>query len=73
MLKGILAALIGGLGSLGGAVIGGFALGLLEVFLIARLPDDLVGLTNGVVFLLIAVLFIFRPGGIVSVRHAERV
>jgi hypothetical protein len=25
------------------------------------------------VFLLIAVLFIFRPGGIVSVRHAERV
>ena len=30
------------------------------------------GLTNGVVFLLIAVLFIFRPGGIVSVRHAER-
>jgi hypothetical protein len=32
-----------------------------------------VGLTNGVVFLLIAVLFIFRPGGIVSVRHAERV
>jgi branched-chain amino acid transport system permease protein len=73
MLKGILAALIGGLGSLGGAVIGGFALGLLEVFLIARLPDELAGLTNGVVFLLIALLFIFRPGGIVSVRHAERV
>jgi branched-chain amino acid transport system permease protein len=73
MLKGILAALIGGLGSLGGAVIGGFVLGLVEVFLIARLPDELVGLTNGVVFLLIALLFIFRPGGIVSVRHAERV
>lgn len=73
MLKGILAALIGGLGSLSGAVIGGFTLGLVEVLLIARLPDDLVGLTNGVVFLLIAVLFTFRPGGIVSVRHAERV
>ena len=73
MLKGILAALIGGLGSLSGAVLGGFVLGLVEVFLIARLPDELVGLTNGVVFLLIAVLFIFRPGGIISVRHAERV
>lgn len=73
MLKGILAALIGGLGSLSGAVIGGFTLGLVEVFLIARLPDDLVGLTNGIVFVLIALLFIFRPGGIVSVRHAERV
>jgi branched-chain amino acid transport system permease protein len=73
MLKGILAALIGGLGSLSGAVIGGFVLGLVEVLLIARLPDGLVGLTNGIVFLLIALLFIFRPGGIVSVRHAERV
>ena len=73
MLKGILAALIGGLGSLSGAVIGGFTLGLVEVMLIARLPDNLVGLTNGIVFLLIALLFIFRPGGIVSVRHAERV
>lgn len=73
MLKGILAALIGGLGSLSGAVLGGFVLGLVEVFLIARLPDQFVGLTNGVVFLLIALLFIFRPGGIISVRHAERV
>jgi branched-chain amino acid transport system permease protein len=73
MLKGILAALIGGLGSLSGAVVGGFTLGLVEVLLIARLPDGLVGLTNGIVFLLIALLFIFRPGGIVSVRHAERV
>ena len=33
MLKGVLAALIGGIGSLRGAVIGGFALGIVEVFL----------------------------------------
>ncbi len=73
MLKGVLAALIGGLGSLGGAVLGGFALGLVEVFLLARLPDDWVGLTNGIVFLLIALLFIFRPQGLITVGHAERV
>jgi branched-chain amino acid transport system permease protein len=73
MLKGVLAALIGGLGSMGGAVLGGFALGLVEVFLVARLPDAWVGLTNGIVFLLIALLFTFRPQGLISVGHAERV
>lgn len=73
MLKGVIAALIGGLGSLRGAVIGGFALGLAEVLLRAWLPGSVENLAGGVVFVLIAVLFIFRPGGIVSVAHAERV
>lgn len=73
MLKGVLAALIGGLGSLQGAVLGGFALGLAEVLLRSWLPDGIASLTEGVVFLLIALLFIFRPGGLVSVQHAERV
>lgn len=73
MLKGVLAALIGGLGSLRGAVIGGFVLGLAEVLLRSRLPDSIASLTEGVVFLLIAVFFIFRPQGIVSVARAERV
>jgi branched-chain amino acid transport system permease protein len=73
MLKGVLAALIGGLGSLRGAVIGGFALGIAEVLLRSWLPTDLAGLTDGVVFVLIAVLFIFRPQGIITVQHAERV
>ncbi len=73
MLKGVLAALIGGLGSLRGAVLGGFVLGLAEVLLRSRLPDSVASLTEGVVFLLIALLFIFRPQGLVSVSHAERV
>ena len=73
MLKGVLAALVGGLGSLRGAVLGGFALGLAEVLLRSRLPDVVTGLTDGFVFVLIAVLFIFRPGGLITVRRAERV
>jgi len=73
MLKGVLAALIGGLGSMSGAVLGGFVLGLVEVLLLARLPDGWVGLTNGIVFLGIALLFTFRPQGLISVGHAERV
>lgn len=73
MLKGVLAALIGGLGSLRGAVLGGFALGLAEVILRSQLPENIASLTEGVVFAMIAVFFIFRPGGIVTVATAERV
>ena len=73
MLKGVLAALIGGLGSLRGAVIGGLALGLAEVLLRSQLPSSVEGLTNGFVFVLIALLFIFRPQGIITVGKAERV
>ena len=73
MLKGVLAALIGGLGSLRGAVIGGLALGLTEVLLRSQLPSSMAGLTNGFVFVLIALLVIFRPQGIITVGRAERV
>ena len=73
MLKGVIAALIGGLGSLRGAVIGGFVLGLAEVLLRSWLPGSIASLTEGVVFVLIALLFIFRPGGLITVAHAERV
>ena len=73
MLKGVLAALIGGLGSLRGAVIGGLVLGLAEVLLRSWLPDSVASLTEGAVFVLIALLFIFRPGGLITVAHAERV
>lgn len=73
MLKGVIAALIGGLGSLRGAVLGGLALGMAEVLLRSRLPEGIAQLTEGVVFLLIALLFIFRPQGIINVAKAERV
>ncbi len=73
MLKGVLAALIGGLGSLRGAVLGGFTLGLAEVLLRTWLPDGVASLTEGFVFAIIAIFFVFRPGGLVTVATAERV
>lgn len=73
MLKAIVATIIGGLGSLGGAVLGGFALGLAEVAFRAWLPDSITGLTDGFVFAAIAVLLVFRPGGLISLKSAERV
>lgn len=73
MLQGVLAALIGGLGSLRGAVLGGFVLGLAEVLLRSWLPLGIQNLTTGFVFVMIALLFIFRPGGLLSVPQVERV
>lgn len=73
MLKGVLAAIVGGLGSMKGAVLGGFALGMSEVLLRSWLPSGMVALTDAVVFLAIALLFVFRPSGLIAVRTTERV
>ena len=72
-LANAVAAIIGGLGNMQGAVYGGLLLGVSEVLLRSWLPEDLVGITDGVVFALIALFFIFRPQGLVYVRSAERV
>ncbi len=73
LLKAVVAAIVGGLGSLRGAVIGGLALGVLEVFTRAWLPGSLSGLTDAFVFAAIAVLFVVRPQGLLNVATAERV
>ncbi|MDE0066797.1 MAG: branched-chain amino acid ABC transporter permease [Acidimicrobiaceae bacterium] len=73
MLKGVLAALIGGLGRLQGAVLGGLLLGMAEILLVSYLPDSIDGMVNGVIFILVAILFVFRPSGIFSPRPSQRV
>jgi branched-chain amino acid transport system permease protein len=73
LLKAVIAAIIGGLGNLKGAVVGGLALGVAEVFFRSFLPSDLQGLTDAFVFVLIAVLFVVRPQGLFNVASAERV
>jgi branched-subunit amino acid ABC-type transport system permease component len=57
----------------GSAVLGGLALGIVEVFLRGFLPTRISGLTEGIVFVLLALLFVVRPQGLVTVRRAERV
>lgn len=73
LLFGVIAVVAGGLESLSGAVVGGFALGIVQVMLRGFLPPAFSGLTEGMLFVLLALLFIFRPQGLISVGHAERV
>lgn len=74
LIKAVVAAIIGGLGSFTGAVVGGLGLGLAEVLFRGYLPEGVLErLTDAFVFVLIAVLFIIRPQGLFTVRTAERV
>ena len=76
LLKAVIAAVIGGLGSFSGAVVGGLVLGLLETLTRAYLPEVAVGwdkFSTAIVFVLIAIFFVVRPDGIFKVSHAERV
>lgn len=74
LIKAVVAAIIGGLGSFTGAVIGGLSLGLAEVFFRSYLPDGTAQrLTDAFVFVLIAALFVVRPAGLFKVTTAERV
>ena len=69
LLKAFVAAIIGGFGSIPGAIVGGFTLGALEVF-IQSLPSEL-GLSpyrDALVFSLLIAFLLFRPNGILGVR-----
>jgi branched-chain amino acid transport system permease protein len=68
-LKGFAAAMLGGLGSLWGSVIGGFLLGILEAFGVGFVSS---GLKDATAFLLLLLVLYFRPGGIVSAISVKR-
>ena len=66
ILKGIIAAIIGGMGSLGGGVIAGLLLGGVESFLIGEIGASL---TQIVIYSAIFVLLLIRPEGIAGKRY----
>ncbi len=69
MLKSFVAAIIGGFGSIGGALVGGYLLGALEIAIVAFLPSSVSPYRDALVFALLIVLLLFRPGGVMQVRQ----
>jgi branched-chain amino acid transport system permease protein len=70
ILKGIIASIIGGMGSLGGGVVAGIMLGIAESFLIAEIGASLTPIVvNGSIILLL----LFRPQGIAGKLTAIKV
>lgn len=63
-LKAFVAAVIGGVGSLPGAIMGGYLLGISEVFFVGMLPPEYGSYRDAFVFGLLLVLLLIRPSGI---------
>ena len=68
VIEAFIASVIGGLGNLRGAVIGGFFLGTLEVFLQALLPGFLIPYAQAASLLVIVVILYVRPQGLTGGR-----
>lgn len=65
ILKGIIASVIGGIGSIPGAMFGGFFLGIAENLGIWKIQA---GWKDGIAFLILIVFLVIRPGGILGIR-----
>jgi branched-chain amino acid transport system permease protein len=66
MIKGFTAAVIGGLGSVPGAILGAFLLGIVENFGIWYLPS---GYKDAIAFVLLFLFLLFRPNGILGIKY----
>ena len=71
-LKAFVAAVIGGVGSISGAVLGGYVLGLAEVLLVGLLPPEYSGYRNVFVFAILIVILLVMPNGLLGRSTEER-
>ncbi|MEA2537587.1 MAG: branched-chain amino acid transport system permease protein [Chloroflexota bacterium] len=73
LLKAFVATVLGGLGSVPGAILGGFALGAAEIVLQAFLPPELLPFRDAIVFALVIAVLTVRPRGLLPAKLGERV
>lgn len=71
-LKCFIAAVIGGIGSISGAVLGGFLLGGIELLTIAFMPT-LTGYRDAFAFVLLIVVLLVKPSGLLGGTQVEKV
>lgn len=71
-LKAFIAAVFGGIGSIQGAVIGGVALGFVEIMTVAFMPE-LSGYRDAFAFVLLVLVLLFKPTGLLGERMEEKI
>ncbi len=71
-LKAFVAAVIGGIGVIPGAVLGGYLLGFAEIFFVGFLPPAYSGYRDAFVFALLLLILLIRPNGILGASTEER-
>jgi branched-chain amino acid transport system permease protein len=65
--KAFVAAVLGGIGNITGAMLGGLLLGVAEILLVAFMPD-LAGYRDAIAFGLLILILIFRPTGLMGTK-----
>ena len=73
VLKAFVATVIGGFGSIPGAVLGAYLLGFGEIFLVSLLPDDLTKYRDAFVFGGLILILLLRPQGILGSTDPEKI
>ncbi|WP_041083167.1 branched-chain amino acid ABC transporter permease [Thermotoga profunda] len=71
-LKAFIAAVVGGIGSIQGAMIGGFILGISEIMIVAFVPS-LAGYRDAFAYAILLFVLLVKPTGILGVEVSEKV
>ncbi len=71
-LKAFIAAVLGGIGSVQGAMIGGLLLGFMEILLVAFFPA-LSGYRDAFAFVLLIVILFYRPTGLMGEKLEDKI
>jgi len=69
-LKGFAAAILGGLGSIPGAIVGGLVFGVVESISAGYISSSY---TRGIAFVIVLVVLMLKPAGIVGETLVEKV
>ncbi|MGQ9472719.1 MAG: branched-chain amino acid ABC transporter permease [Candidatus Caldatribacteriaceae bacterium] len=72
-VKAFVAVVVGGVGSIPGAMVGGFVLGLAEILSIAFLPTRFGEYRDGIVFGILILVLLLHPAGLMGVKEEVRV
>lgn len=68
-MRGLAVIVLGGLGSIPGAVVGGLVIGLVEAFV----PSEFSGYKDAVAFGILFIMLLVRPQGLLGRRFIQKV
>ena len=71
-LKSFVAAVIGGVGSIPGAILGGYILGFSEILFVGLLPPAYASYRDAFVFVLLIVILLILPNGLLGKKSEDR-
>jgi branched-chain amino acid transport system permease protein len=71
-MKCFIAAVVGGIGNIGGAVLGGFIIGLSEILAVALFPS-ISGYRDVFAFVMLIVILMVKPSGLLGTTAVEKV